>query len=125
MTSSAAIKKTADLTNEFDQSRLDIANKAQTVSNDARSNVENVRANIVNQLNATGDSSAAASAALRQATTLNQPQLNFSPMTNLFANFAQGLQAIGSNARNDYGGFARGGSSLFSNSGGSSRVVGN
>jgi hypothetical protein len=123
--SSAAIKKNADLTNEFDQSRLDIANKAQTVSNDARSNVENVRGNLVNQLNATGDDSAAASAALRQATSLNQPQVNYSPLSGLFYNFAQGLQSIGSNSRNDYGGLIRSGSGLFSSSGGSARVVGN
>lgn len=122
--SSAAIKKNTDLTNEFDQNRLDIANKAQTVSNDARANVENVRGNLVNQLNATGDDTAAANAAIRQATALNQPQTNFSPLSQLFYNFTQGLQAIGSNARNDYSGFLRGGGGLFSNSGGSARVVG-
>ncbi|MBY0392012.1 MAG: hypothetical protein K2Q27_01965 [Novosphingobium sp.] len=124
LSSSAAIKKNADLTNEFDQNRLDIANKAQTVANDARANVENVRGNLVNQLNATGDDTAAANAAIRQATALNQPQLNFSPLSQLFYNFTQGLQAIGSNARNDYSGLLRGGSGLFSNSGGSARVVG-
>ena len=40
LSSSAAIKKNADLTNEFDQNRLDIANKAQTVANDARAPME-------------------------------------------------------------------------------------
>lgn len=122
--SSAAINKNKELTNEFDQSRLDIANKAQDTANQARQNVESVRGNIVNQLNATGDDAAAAAAAVRQATALNQPQTAYSPLTNLFASFSNGLQAIGSNSRNNYGGFFGGsGSGLFANSGGSSRVV--
>jgi hypothetical protein len=122
--SSAAIDKNSELTGEFDQSRLDIANTAQNKSNEARQNVEGVRANIVNQLNATGDDAAAADAALRQARNLNMPQTNFSPLSNLFVNFTQGLSAIGSNARNNYGGFFGGGRGLFSNNAGSARVVG-
>ena len=123
--SSAAINKNKELTNEFDQSRLDIANKAQDTANQARQNVEGVRSNIVNQLNATGDDQAAANTAIRQAQALNQPQTAYSPLTGLFASFANGLQQIGSNARNGYGGFfGNSGGGLFSNSGGSSRVVG-
>ena len=125
LSSSAAIDKNKELTNEFDQSRLDIANKAQDTANQARQNIESVRGNIVNQLNATGDDAAAANTAIRQAQAMNQPQTAFSPLSNLFANFTAGLSAIGSNARNDYGGFFGGrGGGLFSSSGGSAKVVG-
>lgn len=120
--SQAGIDKNAELSGEFDQSRLDIANKAQTASSKARSDVEGTRASLVSQLNATGDDQAAANAAMRQATALNSPE-GFSPMGELFANFTQGLAAIGSNARNDYGGFSGGGGGLFNNSSSSSRVV--
>ena len=125
LNSSAAINKNASLSDDFDQSRLDIANKAQDTANQARQNVENIRSNIVTQLNATGDDSAAADAAVRQATALNQPAGAYSPLAGLFSNFTDSLAAIGSNARNNYGGFFGGGAPVYSTSGksSSSRVV--
>ena len=122
--SKAAIDKNTELTDQFDQSRLDIANKAQDLANQSRQNVENVRSNLVTQLNATGDDQAAANGALRQAQALSQPQTAYSPLSNLFSSFSQGLSTIGSNSRNNYGGFFGSGglSGLFS-SGGSSKVV--
>lgn len=121
--SSAAQKKNAELSNDFDQSRIDLAGKAQDTANASRTNVENTRSTLVNQLNATGDDSAAAAAAVRQATALNQPT-GFSPLGQLFADFTSGLSAIGSNAANSYSGLISRGGGLFSNSGSSSRVVG-
>ncbi|API60530.1 hypothetical protein BSL82_15605 [Tardibacter chloracetimidivorans] len=121
--SGAAQKKNAELSDEFDKHRLDIANKGLEVANDTRANVENVRSNLVTQLQATGDDQAAAQAAVRQAQNLNQPA-GFSPLGQLFAGFADSVSRIGSNARNDYSGFIGGGRSLFSNGGGSARVVG-
>jgi len=124
MRSSAGIDKNAELSGEFDQSRIDVANKAQSTANKARQDVENARGAIVSQLNATGDNEAAASAAIRQAQAMNQPE-GFSPTGQLFQLFSQGLSAIGSNARNDYGGLFGGSRSpLFYSSSGSSRVVG-
>lgn len=121
----AAIKKNADLTEETDAQRIGIANTGLDQANTARAGVENSRGNVVAELNATGDSSAAAATALRTSQNLAQPQ-GYSPLGNLFANFASTLGSIGSNSGNNYGGFfGGGGQPLFSSSGsGSQRVVG-
>lgn len=121
--SSAAIKRNADLNDEVNQQRINIANTGLDQSNALRGQVENARGNVVAELNATGDSSAASASALRNIQNLNQPA-GFSPLGNLFASFAQGVSQIGSNAGNGYGGFSGGGKSLFSGGGGSQRVVG-
>lgn len=123
LSSSAAIDKNAELGQEFDQNRIDITNKGFDVAKNARQNVEQARGSIVSQLNATGDDQAAANAAIRQSQALSMPQ-GYSPLGQLFLNFTSGLSQIGSNARNDYSGLARGsGGGLFVNSG-SGRVVG-
>lgn len=121
--SSAGAGKNAELSDEFDQSRLDVANKGFDVENQARANVENIRSSLVSQLNATGDDQAAAAAAIRNADTLNRPE-GFSPLGQVFLNFSDTLSRIGSNARNDYSGIAGGKPLLFSSGGGSARTVG-
>jgi hypothetical protein len=121
--SSAAIDRNADLTEETNAKRIAVANQGLDGANQLRSQVENMRGNVVAELNATGDSSAAGQAALRNAANLNQPQ-GFTPLGDLFSSFAQTIGNIGSNAGNGYGGFAGGGRSLFSPSAGSQRVVG-
>lgn len=122
--SSAAIKSNGELNDQENAARINIANEGLNQSNALRSQVENTRGSTVAQLNATGDSSAAAASALRQTQALNQP-VGFSPLGNLFANFAQTVSGIGSNAGNGYSGFAgNGGSSLFRTGSGSQRVVG-
>ena len=121
--SSAAIKRNADLTDEANTQRINVANAGQDEGNKLRANVENVRGNLVSELNATGDNEAAAASALRQVQNLNQPA-GFSPLGELFASFANSLSTIGANAGNNYGGFAgTGNRGLFSSSGGSQRVV--
>lgn len=122
--SKAGFDKNADLTDEFDQNRIGITNKGINEANSARSNVENVRSGLVSQLNATGDDSAAATAAVRQAENLNAPT-GFSPLAEMFANFASSVANIGSNARNNYSGFFGGGPRFSATGGpGSARVVG-
>ncbi|CAB4120908.1 hypothetical protein UFOVP4_5 [uncultured Caudovirales phage] len=125
LSSSAGIKKNADLTDTFDQARIGIANKGLDVANQARSDVEAARSNLVNQLNATGDDQAAAAGAVRNAAALNAPQ-GMSPVGQLFSDFTNTLAGIGSNARNDYSGLSGNIRSLFNSggSGGSARVVG-
>lgn len=122
--SSAGQAKNAELGEEFDQNRVDVANRGLETANRARSDVENVRSGLVSQLNATGDDQAAAQGAIRQAQNLNEPQ-GFSPLGQLFASFAGSLSNIGSNSRNGYSGFFGRGPS-FSTAGGtgSARVVG-
>jgi hypothetical protein len=121
--SSAAIKRDNDLTRQTDAQRIGIANEGLNQANTARSNVESTRGNVVAELNATGDSSAAAQTALRQAQNLNTPQ-GYSPLGDLFAQFANGLSTIGTNAGNGYSGLVAGAKSLFSGGSGSQRVVG-
>lgn len=120
--SSAAIKRNADLTEEANAARIGVANTGIDEANRLRSQVENTRGNVVAELNATGDSSAASAAALRNVQNLHQPA-GFSPLGNLFASFAQTIGGIGSNAGNGYGGFSGSGSNLFRSGGGSQRVV--
>lgn len=121
--SSAANKQNADLTAETDAQRVGIANAGLDNANKARTNVENVRSNLVSELNATGNSEAASNGALRQAQNLNTP-VGYSPLGNLFSSFVSNLSSIGSNANNGYSGFlGRGGGSGIFSPGSSSRVV--
>jgi hypothetical protein len=120
--SSAAIKKNNDLTYDENIARISIADEGLNKSNALRNQVENTRSNLVAQLNATGDNSASANAAVRQATNLETP-VGYSPLGNMFANFAQTIGNIGSNGGNGYQGFA-GGAKLFGGSGNSQTVVG-
>lgn len=123
--SSAAIDKNADLNAEENKQRINVANAGLDSANQLRSQVENTRGNVVAELNATGDNSAAAASALRQVQGLNQPA-GFSPIGNLFSSFANSVANIGSRAGNGYSGFVGNGGmgpALFGGSGNSQRVV--
>lgn len=121
--SSAAIDRNADLDEEINQQRIGVTNTGIDQANQTRAQVENTRGNVVAQLNATGNDSAATAAAMRSVENLNQPG-GYSPLGNLFAGFAQSLSGIGANAGNGYSGFAGRGSSLYGPSRSSQRVVG-
>lgn len=120
--SSAGAGKNAELNYEADTARAGIAADGLNKANELRNQVENSRGNVVAELNATGDSSAAAQAAIRNATNLATP-VGYSPLGNLFASFAQSAASIGSNAGNGFSGFAGGGAQSFSPAKGSSTVV--
>lgn len=121
--SSAATDKAAELQGEVNKQRIAVANEGQNQANALRSQVENTRGNVVAELNATGDSQAASASALRQSQALNQPA-GFSPLGNLFLNFADTVARIGSRAGNGYGGFTGAGNApLFASSGGGSQRV--
>lgn len=119
--SSAGQDQNAELSRDYDQNRLGIANQAKSIEQQARGNVETARGNLVNQLNATGNDELASTEAMRQAKTLNMPQ-GFSPLGNLFSDISGAVANIGSNAGNNYGGFT-GGTGLFNTNRGSMRVV--
>lgn len=122
--SSAAVTKRAELAHDADVQRINAANEALNQQNALRSQVENTRSNLVSELNATGDNSAASASAMRQVQNLNQPT-GFSPLGTMFLNFADSVARIGSRAGNAFSGFAGGGApSLFSPSSGSMSVVG-
>jgi hypothetical protein len=121
--SSAAIDKGAELTQEVNKQRVGVSNEAQNQENSLRNQVEQTRGNVVAELNATGDAQAASNSALRASQNLNQPA-GYSPLGNLFLNFAQTLAAVGSRAGNGYQGFMGGGSApLFAPGGGAQTVV--
>lgn len=119
--SSAANKESNDLTQAGDQQKIAIQNQGLDYANTDRQNVENARSDIVSQLNATGDDTAAAQAAVRQAQNLGMPQ-GYSALGNMFADFANQVATIGSNSNNAYRGFVPTSAPLFGSSG-SSRVV--
>ena len=125
--SSAAIDKAAELGEEVNKQRIGVANEAQNQANNLRGQVEQTRGNVVAELNATGDAEAASNSALRQSQNLNQPA-GFSPLGNLFLNFANTVAQIGSRAGNGYSGFAGAGAPIFGpgyslSGAGSSRIV--
>jgi hypothetical protein len=120
--SSAAADKNAELQEAANQQRMNAANEGLNQENTLRDQVENTRGNVVAELNATGDDAAASNSALRAVQNINQPA-GFSPLGNLFMDFANSVARIGSNANNSYSGFIGGGQPLFSTPG-SARVVG-
>lgn len=121
--SSSAISRDQELQRTEDRAKIDVANEGMNVANRTRADVEQTRSGVVSQLNATGDSSAASSAALREMQRLQMPQ-GFSPLGQLFGNFLQGVSAIGSNPGNGYRGLFGAREPAFSFGGaGSARVV--
>lgn len=120
--STAGQNENSELSRTNDQARIDVGNQAQNYENQSRSNVEQVRSNLVSELNATGDDQAAAAAATRQAQNLYQP-VGYSPLGDAFATFTSGLSNIGANAGNNYAGLLGrgGGAGLPALFGGASR----
>jgi hypothetical protein len=88
--SSVRGQKSAELQKQFDLNQQQIADKALSSSTESRNAVEDARGNLVATLNATGDAQGAANSAMTRASALSQPAA-FSPLTQLFADFTQGL----------------------------------
>jgi hypothetical protein len=88
--SSVRGQKSAELQKQFDLNQQQIADKALSSSTESRNAVEDARSNLVATLNATGDAQGAANSAIARASALSQP-VAFSPLTQLFADFTQGL----------------------------------
>lgn len=82
--------KAGELQQKYDLNKQQIADQALSHETQARTSVEDARANLIASLNATGDAQGAANAALARSTALSQPQA-YNPMTNLFADFTSGL----------------------------------
>lgn len=125
LNSSAANEMNGKLVYDGDVARTGVANEGLNQANALRSSVENTRGNIVSALNATGDNQAAIDSAMRSSVNLNTPQ-GYSPLGNMFANFANTVANIGSNANNGYSGFAKGWefNPVISNAKGAQRIVG-
>jgi len=81
--SSEAARNAGEIQRQYNTGRAAIAAEGINQSNAARRAVEENRADLIAQLNATGDARAAASGALNRANMLQQ-QMGFSPIGNLF-----------------------------------------
>lgn len=69
----------------------DVADKALQQQNAARNAVEDARAALIGQVNATGDATGATNAARARAAALSQPAGDFSPIADMFAGFTNNL----------------------------------
>lgn len=90
LNSSVRGEKSAELQKQYDLNKQKIADDALSSSTQARNNVESARADLISQLNATGDAEGAANSAINRASALSQPAA-FSPITSLFADFTSAL----------------------------------
>ncbi|MCE4226757.1 hypothetical protein HCU64_23735 [Methylobacterium sp. C25] len=82
--SSARGYQFGQLQKTYDTNRTGIADTAQNYANQARSNVEDARGNLISSVNATGDATQAASSATARATALAQP-VGYSPIADAFS----------------------------------------
>ena len=90
LNSSARAAKEAELQTAYDTNKATIANNALSYVNSSKSNVEDARANLISQLNVTGDAEQASSSALGRAQALSQPQA-YSTLGDLFSGFTATL----------------------------------
>jgi hypothetical protein len=88
-----------ELQKKYELQRQKVADDALNYRTQAMNNVEGARTDLINTLNATGDAEGAATSAIARASALSQPA-NYSPITNLFADFtgALGTQAAAERA---------------------------
>lgn len=117
--SSLANQKFADLKTLFDTGKQDITSRASDFANSERSAVEQARAELVNQLNASGNDQLAAQSAQTKASLLGQGQA-FDTLGQIFANITDGITT---QAQLEQRGTGRYNTGLFSSGGSSARVV--
>lgn len=89
--SSTRATKGADLQELYQLGQQQLADKALEMSNNARGSVEDARAALISQVNATGDATGATNAARSRATALSQPAGEYDPLANMFADFTGAL----------------------------------
>jgi hypothetical protein len=121
---SAGARKLGALDEDYAKKKADYANQGVTLAQQYRGDVESNRMDILNQLSASANPSAAAAAANARAQSLTAPPA-FSPIGNLFGDLAQyGANNLAIEATGRGPGFNTG---LFNNparsGAGSSRVV--
>jgi hypothetical protein len=97
--SSARTTKEAELQKMYDTHARSIADQALAYQNQARSNIEGSRANLIATLNSTGNAEAAASSAINQASALSAPPA-YSALGQLFGDFTSGLAQQAAHDRN-------------------------
>jgi hypothetical protein len=124
--SSVRAQKSGDLQTKYSLNKQLVSDQAIASETDARTAVEDSRANLIATLNATGDATGTANQALTRSAVLSKPAA-FSPLTNLFADFTGtlGTQAALERANAYSGGQtgARYSTGLFAPNSGSVKVT--
>lgn len=99
-------QKEAELQKQYDLNRRAIADSALGYENQARTNVEGARADLIRTLSSTADDQAAVNQALTRSQTLTAPD-TYQPLSDLFAKFTAGLgQQAGLERASTYSGGA-------------------
>lgn len=88
--STAAVNKTNNATDAYDKAVAAVGQQVQGLVNNRRGDISNAESNTVNQLIASGDSSAAAAQAANQMNIQSQP-LQIPPLGQLFTDLTAGL----------------------------------
>lgn len=89
--SSSRATQGAKLQETYDLGLQSLADDALSQSNQARNAVEDARAALIAQVNATGDATGATQAANRRVAALSQPAGDYSPLADMFAGFTSNL----------------------------------
>jgi len=122
--SSEAANRQRQLNEERARYERDIQNSAASFANQGRSDLENTRTNLISQLNATEDPSAAATAAANKAALLSAPP-TFDALGNFVFNTATNLENLSNVSTRGRGLFAASPTASIGSAGGagSSRVT--
>lgn len=83
-------EQNADLQREYDRELQNVTDQARKFRADTQNSVEQARADLIANLNATGDATGATNAALSRAQILSTPP-SYSPIGDLFTSFTGGL----------------------------------
>lgn len=120
--SSEAATRQRQLNEERARYERDIQNAAASFANQGRTDLENTRSNLLSQLNATEDPSAAATAAANKAALLNAPP-TFDALGNFVFNTATNLENLSNVATKGKGLFAASPTAAIAPAGGSGSAV--
>ncbi len=101
LNASTGARQLADLDTAGQEQRVTFADKARGFATSSRADVENNRAEIIRQLQASADPSAAAATSAAQAEILSAPP-SFSPIGDLFMKFGRNAEVQIENARRGF-----------------------
>ncbi len=96
--SSIRAQKESELAQLFDTNKRQVADQAMSMANNARSNVEGARSELVSSLNASGDAEQASRSAIARAGALSAAD-GYSPIPQLFSTFTGALGQQAANER--------------------------
>ena len=124
LNSSAQATQNGLLQKTYDTQRLSLADQGQNLANQARSNVEDARGNLISTLNATGDATQTANSATARAGALSAPP-GYSAIGDAFGTVLNGMAINAQNNRTQalMAGKPLSGTGLFGSSAGSVKTT--